>query len=117
MNREGAETYLRLLAEAAMRRARAASQEQTLAGAADPGGYRTRLQLVGQALAAVGALEIGTLEEFLVDFNLAMAVRQIGDPRLGPARVTALAAHGQPLQQIPTAWAVRLGLGRAAGAT
>ena len=54
---------------------------------ADPGGHRARLKLVGQALAAVGALDLGTLEEILVDFNLAMAVRFSGDqrPGAGPA--------------------------------
>jgi len=115
MNREGAETYLRLLAEAVMRRALADGQDLAGAGSADPGGHRTRLKLVGQALAAVGALDIGTIEAFLVDFNLAMAVRQIGDPRHGPARVSALTPHGQPLHQIPMAWAVRLGLGAHSG--
>jgi len=114
MNREGAETYLRLLAEAAMRRARAASQEHGLAGSADPGGHRTRLKLVGQALAAVGALDFGTLEDILVDFNLAMAVRASSDPGRGPgqALATSLAFHGQPVHQLPMTWGVRLGLGR-----
>ncbi len=115
MNREGAETYLRLLAEAVLRRALAEGQELAGAGAADPGGHRTRLKLVGQALAAVGALDIGSIEAFLVDFNLAMAVRRIGDPRHGSARVSALTPHGQPLHQIPMAWAVRLGLGAPSG--
>ncbi|HEX5301667.1 MAG TPA: hypothetical protein VFW50_32215, partial [Streptosporangiaceae bacterium] len=115
MNREGAETYLRLLAEAAMRRALAASPEQRLAGSADPGGHRTRLKLVGQALAAVGALDFGTLEDILVDFNLAMAVRAASDPWRGPgqALATSLALHGQPVHQLPMTWGVRLGLGRA----
>jgi len=115
MNREGAETYLRLLAEAALRGALAASREEGLTGSADPGGHRTRLKLVGQALAAVGALDLGTLEEILVDFNLAMAVRSGGDPRSGPgaALVASLAGHGQSSHQLPMAWAVRLGLGRA----
>ena len=115
MNREGAETYLRRLAETVMRRALADGQDLAGAGAADPGGHRTRLKLVGQALAAVGALDIGTIEAFLVDFNLAMAVRRIGDPRHGPALTSALTAHGQPLHQIPMAWAVRLGLGAPSG--
>jgi hypothetical protein len=115
MNREGAETCLRLLAEAALRGALAASREERLTGSADPGGHRARLKLAGQALAAVGALDLGTLEEILVDFNLAMAVRFSGDQRLGagPARVTALALHGLSPQHMPAAWGVRLGLGRA----
>jgi hypothetical protein len=115
MNREGAETYLRLLAEAAMRRALASSPEQRLAGSADPGGHRTRLKLVGQALAAVGALDFGTLEDILVDFNLAMAVRAASAPWRGPgqALATSLALHGQPVHQLPMTWGVRLALGRA----
>ena len=55
MNREGAETCLRRLAEAAMRRALAAGPDKP--GSADPGGHRTRLKLAGQALLAVGALD------------------------------------------------------------
>jgi hypothetical protein len=114
MNREGAETYLRLLAEAAIRRARSASQEHGLAGSADLGGHRTRLKLVGQALAAVGALDSGPLEDILVDFNLAMAVRasSAAGPGRGQALAASLAFHGQPVQQLPMTWAVRLGLGR-----
>ena len=99
MNREGAETYLRLLAEAAMRRALAAGPEQWLVALADLGGHRTRLKLVGQALAAVGALDFGTLGDILADFNLAMAVRAASEPGRGPgqALATSLALHGQPV--------------------
>src|SRR5689334_23900963 len=113
--REGAETYLRLLTEAAMRRALAASPERRLAGSADPGGHRTRLKLVGQALAAVGALDFGTLGDILADFNLAMAVRAASAPWRGPgqALATSLALHGQPVHQLPMTWGVRRGLGRA----
>jgi hypothetical protein len=118
MNREGAETYLRLLAEAAMRHAPAAGAEHGLAGPADPGGHRTRLKLVGQALAAVGALDFGTLEDILADFNLAMAVRT-SDPGRGPGQALAasLAFPGQPVYQLPMTWGVRLGLGRDPAAT
>lgn len=113
MNREGAETYLRLLAEAALRRALAAGQEQGLPGAGDPGGHRARLRLAGQALVAAGALGLGPLEEILVDFNLAIAVRLISDPRFasGPAPAAALVLGGPP-QHMPMAWGVRMGLGR-----
>ena len=70
MNREGAETYLRLLAEATMRRSLDAAREQP--GSPDPGGYRARLLTVGHALTAVEALDPVTAEEILTDFSLAM---------------------------------------------
>jgi hypothetical protein len=91
MNREGAETYLRLLGEAQMRGWAAAAPRPPWAGG--PGSGRARMMAVGQALAAVGVLEVGTLEEILADFSLAASVRQIHDqasqgpqgPGRGPA--------------------------------
>src|ERR1700761_2626533 len=112
MNREGAETYLRLLAEATMRRLLEAGLAQ--AGAADPGGYRTRLKMTGQALLSVGALDHGTVEEILVDFHLAMALRELADPGIqadAPAPPATLRAPAR-IHQLPMAWAVRMGLGR-----
>ena len=127
MDREGAETHLRLLAEATMRRSLEAAREQPVPP--DPGGHRSRLLTVGQALAAVGALDVDILEEILVDFNLAMSVRQLSadqeagqGPRPGPGPGTARAvkvaqvfAQSQSVHQIPAAWAVRMGLGRPPG--
>ena len=69
MNREGAETYLRLLAEAMMR--------GSLASAQGPGGGRARVTAVGLALTAVGAVDIETAEDILADFDLAVNVRQL----------------------------------------
>ena len=113
MNREGAETYLRLLAEATMRRSLEAARVQP--GPLDPSGHRTRLLTVGQALAAVGAVDLVTLEEILVDFNLAMSVRELGDPasqgpgRSGRAvRTARLVAQSQSIHQVPLPWAVRM---------
>ena len=73
MNRERAETYLRQLAEAELRRAR------TLPAAL----FRTRqdtarLTLAAQALVAVGAVDVGTADEIRADLQLAVAVRQLG---------------------------------------
>jgi hypothetical protein len=77
MNREDAETYLRLLGEARMRGwVMAAPRPPWAAG---PGSGRARMMAVGQALAAVGALDTGTVEEVLADFNLAVSVREIHD--------------------------------------
>jgi hypothetical protein len=112
MNREGAETYLRLLAEATMRRALEAGLAQ--AGPADPGGYRARLKMTGQALLSVGALDHGIVEEILVDFSLAMALRELADPGIqadAATRAAILSAPGR-IHQLPMAWAVRMGLGR-----
>jgi hypothetical protein len=77
MNREGAETYLRLLGEARMRGWVMAAPRP--AWAAGPASGRARMMAVGQALAAVGALDTGTVEEILADFNLAVSVRQVHD--------------------------------------
>jgi hypothetical protein len=124
MNREGAETYLRLLAEAALRRSVEAAREQP--GPVDPGGHRGRLLPVGQALAAVGAMDLVTLEEILVDFNLAMNVRQLavladqdagqepGQPGRA-ARAARLLAQGQSIGQLALPWAVRMRLGQSPG--
>ncbi len=119
MDREGAETHLRLLAEATMRRSLEAAREKP--GPPDPGGHRAKLMAVGQALVTVGALDIVTLETLLVDFNLAMSVRQLSaGEEPGPAgagtsraiKVARLFGSGQSPHQMPVAWGVRLGLGR-----
>ena len=82
MNREGAETFLRLLAEAELRGPMAPARPQPWAG---PGGRTARLAAVGQALTAVRALDAETLEDILADFDLALSVRQPADrPRSGP---------------------------------
>jgi hypothetical protein len=121
MNREGAETHLRLLAETTMRRSLEAAREQP--GPPDPGGYRSRLLMVGQALAAVGAVDLVTLEEILVDFNLAMSVRQLAEPGAGQgpgqpgraARTARLVTQSQSIHQVPLPWAVRMRLGQPSG--
>jgi hypothetical protein len=89
MDREGAETYLRLLAEAAMR--------GSLTPAAGPGPGASRMMVVGQALTAVGALDPVVAEEILADFRLAVTVRQLrGEPGQIPGQaVTAAQWIGQ----------------------
>ena len=73
MNRERAETYLRQLAEAELRRAR------TLPAARIPGRRNTaRLALAAQALVAVGAVDAGTADQIRADLELAVAIRQPG---------------------------------------
>jgi len=70
MDREGAETYLRLLAEAAVRGSLARAGELRASGA-------SRILVVGHALTVIGALDPVTAEEILTDFRLAETVRQL----------------------------------------
>lgn len=82
MDRESAETYLRLLAEAALR------GSLTPAPGAPWGsgtGSEASMVTVGRALAAVGAVDVATMEEILTEFDLAVRVRQLGRARGGTA--------------------------------
>jgi hypothetical protein len=94
MNREGAETHLRLLAEAVMRRSPTPAQGSPWA--AGPGSL-TAMILAGKALTAVGALDAVTVEEILTDFNLAVSVRQLRH----------LASHGPGGAAAAARWAVQ----------
>jgi hypothetical protein len=70
MDRERAETYLRLLAEAELRRATA------IAAGSLPGQWRsTRLELAAQALRVVGAVGVDVADEIQADLGLAVAGR------------------------------------------
>ncbi len=84
MNREGAETYLRLLAEAKMRGALTHVADRPWRSPPDPG--RMGIMLVAEALTAVGALATETVDDILADFDLAVSVRQLHhEPGPGPA--------------------------------
>jgi hypothetical protein len=80
MNREDAETFLRLLAEAKMRDQLA---PDPLPWAGGPGAGRVKVHVVGQALTAVSALDRETVDDVLADFDLAVSLRQLH----GPARL------------------------------
>ena len=67
MNRGRAETHLRQLAEAELRRGTAPG---TLGR-----GHAGRLPLVAQALIAVGAVDVGTADAIQADLDLALAAR------------------------------------------
>lgn len=69
MDRERAETYLRLLAEDELRRA-------TTAPAYRLGRWSTQLELVAQALCALGAVGADVADEVLTDVGLAVAERR-----------------------------------------
>jgi len=119
MNREGAETYLRLLAEALIRGSLAAAPGSGWAeGSA---GGRTRMMAVGHALTAVGALGIETLEDIVADFDLAVNVRQdqaAGQgPRGGPPLAVPTAVAGVVSSAAVGRWAARLHPARSAPLT
>src|ERR1700722_17684433 len=80
MNREGAETYLRVLAETEMRGTMLPAPFPSR-----PGGPRgtARMAAVAQALIAVHALDAATVEEIMTDFDLAVAMRP-GQAQPGP---------------------------------
>ena len=78
MDRERAETYLRLLAEAELRRA------TTMAARSSPGRWHSaRLALAAQALSAVGAVGADVADQIQADVGLAVAVRH-RPPARGP---------------------------------
>ena len=84
MNREGAETFLRLLAEAEMRD-QLVPDPPLWAGA--PGTGRVKVNVVGQALIAVRALDEQTVRDVLADFDLAVNLRRLhATPGPGPGR-------------------------------
>jgi hypothetical protein len=81
MNRERAETFLRLLAEAKMRDQLATDPPS---GRDGPGAGRAKVSAVGQALAAVGVLDHETVADVLADFDLAVNVRRLHGPDPAP---------------------------------
>src|SRR5271169_4038662 len=104
MNRECAETYLRLLAEAELRDPALASPPAPRAADAPFVTAPVALTRAAWALTAVGALDLQTAEAILADAELAVAarhrpetaVRSSAGPRLGPRRFTG----GRPLAQM-----------------
>jgi hypothetical protein len=80
LNREGAETFLRLLAETAMRDQLAPDPPPWAGG---PGAGWVRVNVAGQALTAVGALDGATVEDVLADFELAVSLRRLHGPGPG----------------------------------
>src|SRR5580693_6225613 len=104
MNRERAETYLRLLAEAELRDPAPASPWAPRAADAPFVTAPITVTRAAWALTAVGALDLQTAEAILADAELAVAARyrpeaamrsSVG-PRLGPRRF----AGGRPLARM-----------------
>lgn len=104
MNRERAETYLRLLAEAELRDPALASSPAPRSADAPFVTAPITLTRAAWALTAVGALDLQTAEAILADAELAVATRRLPevalrsavDPRLGPRRF----AGGRPLARM-----------------
>jgi hypothetical protein len=94
MDRESAETYLRLLAEAAIRGSLAPAR-----GAPWGSGTSSEATIltVGRALGAVGAIDVATVEEILTDLNLAVRVRQV---RGGPASTARWVVQGPSMSYV-----------------
>lgn len=88
MNRERAETYLRVLAEAELRRATSQSR-----GNVQRGGYAAPLERAAQVLALAGALDDGVADQILDDFELALGARQTGQTASLPGWFTRQAAE------------------------
>ncbi len=87
MNRERAETYLRVLAEAELRRATSQS-----CGDAQRAGHAARVKKVAQVLAFAGALDEGVAGQLLDDFELALGARPTGQAASVPGWFTRRAA-------------------------
>ncbi|HXP57639.1 MAG TPA: hypothetical protein VN847_21925 [Streptosporangiaceae bacterium] len=104
MNRDRAERHLRLAAEAALRRARALSDDR--AGPSSSAVFTDcvlRLNSVAMALTTVGALEAGRADDILIQFQAALAARRRLQPqtagpllRRGPRRMAGAVAASLP---------------------
>ena len=95
MNRERAETILRLLAEAELRDQMAPDPPPWTGG---PGAGRVKVHVVGQALTAVRALDRETVRDVLADFDLAVSVRRMH--RAGPTIATRAASAARLAAQL-----------------
>jgi len=95
MNREGAETFLRLLAEAEMRKQLAPDPPPWAGG---PGSGRVKVYVVGQALIAVNALDHEIVGDVLADFDVAVSVRRLHGAT--PARTVRAASAARLAAQL-----------------
>jgi hypothetical protein len=104
MDRERAETYLRLLAEAELRRAMNAP-------AGRRGWWSTRLELAARALCALGAVGAGVANSVQADFGLAVAERRdLPAPHLVPERDEPAPGHAS-CRVVPVGQVISIGDG------
>jgi hypothetical protein len=109
MNREGAETYLRLLGEAELRGQ--AEQRRLVPEAAVPLTRATRMTAAAGALVAVGVIDAGAAADIVADLEMAMSVRGpcLRPERPGPASVSRLPAGSRRVARLAAALPVPLG--------
>jgi hypothetical protein len=91
MSREHAESHLRLVAEAELRRVTASPADSAVGQWHSP-----RLALVAQALCAVGVIDVGTAVQIQAELDLALAERQfrpLNAAGTGPGGPLSLAAR------------------------
>jgi hypothetical protein len=97
MNRERAETYLRLLAESEVRRVTALPE-----GSAVRLWHAPRVMLAAQALCATGAIDDAAAAQVRSEFDLAVAVRQLSRAGISPGvRLDDLLAQVQRARIVP----------------
>ena len=112
MNREGAETYLRLLAEAELRDLARPRLVAPSSGGAPFVTMPVTLSRAAWTLTAIGALDPETAEAILADAELALAARQhpeppeagvigLAGPRVGPRRFSGARLTVRPRQRTP----------------
>jgi len=112
MNREGAETYLRLLAEAELRDLARPRLVAPSSGGAPFVTMPVTLSRAAWTLTAIGALDPQTAEAILADAELALAARQhpeppeagvigLAGPRVGPRRFSGARLTVRPRQRTP----------------
>jgi hypothetical protein len=103
MDRERAETYLRLLAEAELRRATA------MAARSSSGRWPSaRFVLAARALSAVGAVGAGVADQIQADVGQAVAVRHGLPTRgLGPDRIP-LTSQQRPWRVVPVGQVIQI---------
>jgi hypothetical protein len=95
MDRERAETHLRLLAEAELRRATALRADSTMGQRHAPS-----LALAAEVLSAVGAVDVGTVDEIRCDLDFALVMRRpcpfdLASPGLGGQSQAGAVAAGE----------------------
>jgi hypothetical protein len=103
MDSERAETYLRLLAEAELRRA------MTMPAGGRRGRWPSaRLALAAQALSAVGAVGAGVADQILADVGLAVAGRhRLAAPGPGPVHIR-LTSHRTSWRVVPVGQVIEI---------
>jgi hypothetical protein len=117
MNRERAETHLRLMAEAEMRDSVSAKPVSSAPWSADsPNASFPVVAKVAQALTAVGALDAEVAEDILADFAFAVGVRQGSDLGSLGLRSLRLAGWTPFARPMPFTWPPPTGLLSAAKA-